>query len=150
MWQPEWEGENRYMHMYGWGPSLFTWNYHNIVNCLSALCVLVAQSCPTLCNPMDCSPARLLCPWNSPTKNTGVGCHSLLQGLFPTPGLNLGLLHCREILYHLSYEGSLPRYQAQVLQVIQIKRGQISLHMELIFYSEKTDNKKNKMIVKGE
>ena len=101
-----WMGrENRYMHVYGWGPSLFAWHYHNFVNCLSTLCVLVAQSCPTLCNPMDCSPARLLCPWNSPTKNTGVGCHSLLQGLFPTRGLNLGLLHCRQILYHLSYQG---------------------------------------------
>ena len=35
-------------------------------------------------------------------KNTGVGCHSLLQGIFPTQGSNLGLLHCRQILYHLS------------------------------------------------
>ena len=41
--------------------------------------VLVAQSCLTLCNPMDCSPSRLLCLWNSPGQNTGIGCHSLLQ-----------------------------------------------------------------------
>ena len=54
--------------------------------------VLVAQSCPTLHNPMDCSPARLLCPWDFPGQNTGVGCHSLLQGIFPTQGWNLGLL----------------------------------------------------------
>ena len=47
-----------------------------------------AQSCATLCNP-----ARLLCPWNSLGKNTGVGCHFLLQGIFPTQGLNLCLLH---------------------------------------------------------
>ena len=40
-------------------------------------------------------PAMLLCPWNSPGKNTGVGCHALLQGIFLTQGLNLGLLHCR-------------------------------------------------------
>ena len=45
-------------------------------------------------------PARLLCPWSSLSKNTGVGCHSLLQGIFPTQGLNLGLLHYRQILYH--------------------------------------------------
>ena len=44
-------------------------------------------------------PTRLLCSWDSPGKNTGVGCHALLQGIFPTHGLNLGLLHCR-ILYH--------------------------------------------------
>ena len=43
------------------------------------------QPCPTLCDPMDCSlPARFLCPWDSPGKNTGVGCRFLLQGIFPT------------------------------------------------------------------
>ena len=45
-------------------------------------------------------PAKLLCPWNSPGKNTGVGSHSLLQGIFLTQGSNPGLLHCRQILYH--------------------------------------------------
>ena len=49
---------------------------------------------------------QLLCPWNSPGKNTGVGSHSLLQGIFPTLGLNLCLLYCRQILYHLSHQGS--------------------------------------------
>ena len=50
-----------------------------------------------------CMPTRLLCPWNSPGKNTEVGCHSLLQGIFPTRGSNPRLLHlqdCRRILYH--------------------------------------------------
>ena len=49
------------------------------------------QSCRTLCNTMDCTivPARLLCPWDSPGKNTGVGCHAFLQGIFPTQKLNL-------------------------------------------------------------
>ena len=50
----------------------------------------VAQSCPTLCDPME--PARLLCPWDSPGKNTGMGCHFLLQGIFPNQGSNPGLL----------------------------------------------------------
>ena len=45
-------------------------------------------------------PARLLCPWDSLGKSTGVSCHFLLQGIFPTQGSNLGLLHCRQILYH--------------------------------------------------
>ena len=44
--------------------------------------------------------------WNFPGKDTGVGCHFLLHGLFPTQGLNPGLLHCRRMLYRLSYEGS--------------------------------------------
>ena len=52
-------------------------------------------------------PARLLCPWNSPSKNTGVGSHSLLQGIFLTQGSSLCLLHYRQILYCLSYQGSL-------------------------------------------
>ena len=47
-------------------------------------------------------PARILCPWNSPGKNTGVGCYSLFQKIFPTQGWNLHLLHCRQILHHLS------------------------------------------------
>ena len=47
-----------------------------------------------------------LCVYSSPGKNTGVDCHSLLQGMFPTQGLNPGLLHCRRILYCLSHQGS--------------------------------------------
>ena len=46
--------------------------------------------------------SRLLCPWNSPGKNTGVGSCSLLQGIFPTQGSNPGPPHCRGVLYHLS------------------------------------------------
>ena len=48
-------------------------------------------------------PFRPLCPWDFPGRNTGVGCDFLLQGIFLTQGLNLGLKHCRQILYHLSY-----------------------------------------------
>ena len=59
--------------------------------------VKVGQSCLTLCDPMD-----------SPGQNTGVGSRSLLQQIFPTQGLNPGLLHCRRILYQLRYkEGAL-------------------------------------------
>ena len=65
----------------------------------------VAQSYPTLCNPMNCSPQGSSVHGASLGKNTGVGCHALLQGIFPTQGLNSGLLHCRQILYHLSYQG---------------------------------------------
>ena len=59
--------------------------------------------------PQGLYPARLLCPWNSPGKNIGVHCHSLLQGIFPTQGSNPGLQHCRHILFHLSHQGS-PQY----------------------------------------
>ena len=55
------------------------------------------------------SPTRLLCPWDSPGKNTGVGSHFLLQGIFLTQGSNSGLQHCRQILYCLNHQGS-PMY----------------------------------------
>ena len=60
-----------------------------------------------LCDPMN--PAGLFCPWDSPGRTTGVGCHFLLQGIFPTQGLNprlLHLLHCRQIILPLSHWGS--------------------------------------------
>ena len=62
------------------------------------VCVcLVAQSCPTLCDPMNCSPPGSSVHGDSPGKNTGVGCHALLQGILPTKELSPGLLHCRQI-----------------------------------------------------
>ena len=67
--------------------------------------MLVAQSCPTLCHPMDCSSPGSSVQWNSPGKNTGVGSHSLLQGILLTQGLNSGLQHCGHILHHLSHQG---------------------------------------------
>ena len=55
-------------------------------------------------------PHGLYSPWNSPGQNTGVGSLSLLQGIFPTQGSNLGLLHCRQILHQLSHQGSPGKY----------------------------------------
>ena len=68
--------------------------------------VLVPQSCPTLCDPRGLQPTRLLGLWDSPGKDIGLGCHALLQGIFPARGSNSGLLHCRQILYQLSHQGS--------------------------------------------
>ena len=64
------------------------------------VCAQLLQSCPTLCDPMDTQPAGLLCKLDFSGKNTGLGCHALLQGIFLTPGSNPHLLHCRWILYH--------------------------------------------------
>ena len=63
-------------------------------------------SCSVMSNSLwlyGLQPTRLLSPWDFPGKNTGVGCHVLLQGIFPTQGLNLHLLcllHCMQIHYH--------------------------------------------------
>ena len=77
----------------------------NLSEKLCAMC-LVAQSWLTLCDPMDYSLPSSSVHGNSSGKNTGVGCHVLLQRIFPTWGLNPGLLHCSQILYHLSHQGS--------------------------------------------
>ena len=66
------------------------------------VCMLVTYSYPTLWTPWTVV-HQLLCPWDSPGKNTGVDCNFLLQQIFLTQGSNPGLLHCRQILYHLSY-----------------------------------------------
>ena len=64
---------------------------------------LVVQSCLTLCDPMDCSLPGSSVHGDSPGKNTRVGCHSFLQGIYPTQESNPGLPHCRQIHYHLSH-----------------------------------------------
>ena len=87
--------------------------YMHIMEYCAVLC-LVAQSCLTLCDPMDCSPPGSSVHGDSPCKNTRVGCHVFLQGIFPTQGLKPGLLHCRHILYHLSYQRS-PQWNTEGL-----------------------------------
>ena len=64
---------------------------------------LVTQLCLTLYDPMECSLPGSFAHEDSPGKNTGVGCHALLQGIFPTQGSYPGLPHCRQILYHLGF-----------------------------------------------
>ena len=73
----------------------------------SAVLCLVTWLCPILCNPMDHSPPDSTVHGDSPGKNTRVGCHNLLQGVFPTQASKSDLLQCRQILYHLSHQGSL-------------------------------------------
>ena len=70
------------------------------------------QLSPTLCDPMDCSWPDSSDHGDSPGKNTGVGCHALLQGIFPIWELNQCLLHCTRILYQVSYQ---PWYKVQTV-----------------------------------
>ena len=66
----------------------------------------ITQLCLTFCDPTDYSPPGASVLGDSPGQDTGVGCHALLQGIFPTQGSNPGLPHCRRILYGLSNQGS--------------------------------------------
>ena len=73
------------------------------------------------------------------SKNTGLGCHSLFQGIFPTQGLNSRLLRCRQILYSLSYQGSLigklvcpmPRLWRNLLEKMALKLFRRGLHWKI-------------------
>ena len=71
---------------------------------LFSVLLCCAQSCPTLCNPLDCNPPGCSVHGDSPGKTTGVGCHTLLQGIFLTQGTNPVLPNCRQILYQLSHQ----------------------------------------------
>ena len=82
------------------------------------VCVcLVAQSCPTLFDPMDCSTPGSSVHGDSPGKNTGGGCHFLLQGIYLAQGLNLRLLHW-QILYHCTTG------EAHLAGEVSVKAGQ--------------------------
>ena len=92
------------------------WRREAGMGAVSSVVSVVTQSCPTLCNPMDSNPLgglvaksystlvipwTIACqapffPWDFPSKKTGVGCHFLLWGIFPTQGSNPALLHCRQ------------------------------------------------------
>ena len=78
-------------------------NRFNSTIFLDSIC-LVAQSCLTPCDSMDCSPPGSSIHEDSPGKNTGVGCRAILQGICPTQGSNPDFLHCRRS--HLSHQGS--------------------------------------------
>ena len=73
-------------------------------NCF--LCHASSLSHAWLCDPMDCSLPGSSVHRDSPGRNTRVGCHALLWGIFPNQGSNPGLLHCRWIPYHPSHQGS--------------------------------------------
>jgi len=74
---------------------------------------LVPQSCPSLWNPVDCSPPGFSVHGDFLGMNTGVGCHALLWVIFTTQGSNPGLPHCRPIFYHLSHQGSREQYEVK-------------------------------------
>ena len=98
--------------------------------CFEILYVYESRSVvPESLRPRGLQPTRLLLenlllenPWDSPDKNTGMDCHFPLQGIFPTQESNPGLLHCRQMIYRLSYEGSpLNLWSIQQLWVVNVR-----------------------------
>ena len=78
------------------------WQVRNRQTGLPNQCVLRHTAMSNSLQLHGLKPTRLLCSWDFPGTNTGVGCYFLLQGIFPTQGLNPNLLHCRWILYQAS------------------------------------------------
>ena len=97
----------KYPLIYTFYTSFISVSIFPLVESVHVLC-LVVQLPLTLCDPVNCSLPGFSIHGDSPGKNTGVGCHALLQGFFPAQdqGWNPGLLHCRWILYCLSHQGS--------------------------------------------
>ena len=88
-------------------PLLIDWERFPRVVLVMCMRAKSLQSCLTLCDPMDCSLLGSFVHGDSPGKNTGVGCHALLQGIFPTQGLNPGVPTLQvDFFYHLSHQGS--------------------------------------------
>ena len=87
----------------------FSLKYHNELRYIMlhriCICVCVFSHVQLFVTPWTVA-HQALCRWDFPCKNTREGCHSLLQGIFPTQGSNLGLPHCRQTLYRLSHQGS--------------------------------------------
>ena len=97
---------------------------------METLVCLGAQSCPTCCDPMDCSLPGSSVHGDSPGKNTGVVCHALLQGILPTQGSNpslLQLLHWQANFPPLSYLGS-PFLRQLLLFSYSIMSSSLQLH----------------------
>ena len=97
-------------------------------------CVYVCVSCSVVSDclgPHGLSSPRLLCPWDFPGKSTGVGCHFLLQGIFPAQGLHPGLSHCWQSLYCLSHQGS--QCESGVYPSVclwsAVKRNEVGMHV---------------------
>ena len=96
-----------------------------------ALCSIV-QSCPTLFDSMDCSLPGSSVHGDSPGKNIGVGCHALLQGIFPAQGLNPRLPHYRWFLYRLSHQGNPITTLSKTKRFVHRKSG-ANYYLSIIF-----------------
>ena len=123
---PQFESINSSVLSFLYGPTLTSvhdyWEYHSF-DFVSQSDVSTFQYAVWICHSFPSKEQResfsvvsdsvtQYSPWNSPGKNTGVGSLSLLQGIYPTQGSNWGLLHCRQILYQPSYQGSPSKEQA--------------------------------------
>ena len=110
------------MYLTFWWSSLF----------FTCVLCLITQLCPTLWDPIDWAGSSV--HGDPPGKNSGVGCHALLQGIFLTQGSNPGLPHCRRILYYLSHQGTTGLHPSPLidpqLESFQLKKPKQTKHLQ--------------------
>ena len=122
--------------------SLFYW-FCRIWQASVCLCAQQLQSCLILCDPMDCSLLGSSYPWGFPGKNIGVGCRFLLQGIFSTQGLNLGLLHWHSGSLSLSHLGyACVTHSKQIIKTFPLKEGKCESHTPVTFSFQLRDPSK--------
>ena len=83
---------SRFIHLIAWIHITFLYSFLWLNTNLHIGVYVCAQSCPNLCDPVNCNSPGISWPWDCSGQNTGVGCHFLLQGIFPIQGSNLSLL----------------------------------------------------------
>ena len=125
---------------------------------LTLLLFTAAKSCLTFLLPHGLYPIGLLCPWDFPGKNTGVGCNFLLQGILPTLGSNLGLLHCRQtflpseppgkpsvsIYFELKVNLTILKFLIKIHQIFNHRNIPMNTYTEIVqFYCKKPHGSKN-------
>ena len=103
-------------------------SYHFIHMCFNKVEVKLLSRARLFATPRIVACTKLLRPWDFQGKSTGVGCHFLLQGIFPTQGLNPGLSHCRQTLYHLSHQ------ESPVFQHVSLNTGKSFLLSFIYFW----------------
>ena len=97
-------------------------------------CCLVAKSCLTLCNTRVAQwPARLFCPRDSPGKNTEVGCHAFLQGIFPTQRSNPHFLHLMRLTHTHTHTHYLGECWYQFTKMKKIGKSRFSEEIKIYF-----------------
>ena len=104
-------------------------NWESKTDSYTTMCKIDNQSYPVCESHVvydSLQPHGLYSPWYSPVQNTGMGSLSLLQRIFPTPGLNPGLLHFRQILYHLSHKGNPSFPSKTVVPTLGYTLGELS------------------------
>ena len=98
-------------------------SYIKLSSAKESVCMLSCSVVSDSLQPQGLWSSGLLCPWDSPGKNTRVDSHALLPRIFPTQGLNPGLLHCRQILYCLNYQFSSVQFSHSIMSDYLWPRG---------------------------